>query len=118
LVPLKFNTNSIPEYKRFDASTVSQYTDANDELAWGVAYNAHGVKAFTPRPGVHFCHQRQMWWRVAKWRPDPELYELFQNIGTKDMVGGMIEYWDDDYSGEGLVYRDLFEGRESRRWYM
>jgi len=66
------------------------------------------MEAFDSHTGENFSKSRQMWWRVAKWRPDPQLHHLFQKIG-KEHEEHLIEYWNSVYSGEGLEDREYFE---------
>jgi hypothetical protein len=116
--PLRFSPNveGFDEYEDFDTSEVSTLSCLeNTELAWGVAYTAPGVEAFKRLPGEHFFSSRQIWWRVAKWRPNPDLYHLFHCIGRDRHGKQLSEYWADDYTGAGLGYREDFE---SGRWYI
>jgi hypothetical protein len=111
--PLLFCVDDLDMYEDFDASAVSRFTEG--ELAWGIAYAKPGAEAFATDPGEDFCSIRQIWWRVAKWRPNPELHNLFQQIGCEAHGKDIQEYWDDNgYSGEGLVERDWFESFEGR----
>jgi hypothetical protein len=113
--PLTFNVpQDLDAYEDFDTSQVSNFVDA--ELAWGVAYTAPGVEAFTTVAGEDFSKDRQIWWKVGKWRPDPEQHRLFQQIGRGKHGEALTEYWDDDYSGDGLGIRDWFRRWESHRW--
>ena len=77
-------------------------------LAWGVYYIAPGERDYTQPEGPP-SETPQLWWRVAKWRPDPELHELFQQIGRKPWGDSQKEHWEDDEYGDGLVDRDYFE---------
>lgn len=98
------------EYSGFDKTQVTLFSDEPGAgLAWGMAYRKPGVKAFDSWNGEDFCASRQLWWRVARWRPDFELHELFRQIG-KDRHGDELkEYWDSWKAGEGLTYREDFE---------
>ena len=116
--PLRFSphTEGFNEYEDFDTNQVSTLPClGNAELAWGVAYTAPRLEAFKTLPGEHLSNNRQIWWRVAKWRPSPDLHHIFHCIGRDRHGKGLSEYWVDDYAGEGLNYRDNFE---SRRWYI
>ncbi|KAF2452113.1 hypothetical protein P171DRAFT_450765 [Karstenula rhodostoma CBS 690.94] len=97
-------------YAGFDTTQVTEFSNEDPAgLAWGVAYRKPGVKAFDSWNGEDFCASRQLWWRVARWRPDSELHELFRQIG-KDRYGDELkEYWDAYMAGEGLSYRDDFK---------
>jgi hypothetical protein len=112
--PLEFsteNTHLSNGYEDFDVSQVSKY---QGELAWGVGYTKPSTRAFTDKPGEDFAPLRQLWWKVGKWRPDPELHNLFQKIGRSEHGEDLAEYWDDEWSGDGLVGRDEFEIFEGR----
>jgi hypothetical protein len=105
--PLSFNVGDLQdEYEDFDASQVSRFLYGG--LAWGFAYTKPGMEAFDSHTGENFSNSRQMWWRVAKWRPDPQLRHLFQKIG-REHGEHLIEYWNSVYSGEGLEDREYFE---------
>ncbi|KAF1967573.1 hypothetical protein BU23DRAFT_602762 [Bimuria novae-zelandiae CBS 107.79] len=52
---------------------------------------------------------RQAWWRVGKWRPGPELHDLFRRIGENEYGSEMIDHWEGYLAGEGLSDRDDFE---------
>ncbi|KAF2786876.1 hypothetical protein K505DRAFT_330045 [Melanomma pulvis-pyrius CBS 109.77] len=105
--PLKFSASDVKEYEGHE--------DAEKDGAWGIAYNKPGIEAFSTNPGTDFSGARQIWWRVGKWRPDPELHDLFQQIGRGKHGEGLEEYWDE---GEGLGPRDLFSRWDSHRWYL
>lgn len=79
------------------------------ELAWGIAYVAPGEWAFDQKHGDDKSEVRQFWWKVAKWRPDPELHDLFQDIGRQKYGEDYKEYWRDNTYGRGLVDRQAFE---------
>jgi hypothetical protein len=81
-----------------------QYTN----LAWGIYYRAPGQK--DSKPGRLPSEARQLWWMVSTWRPDPELHELFQQIGRQASDDELIEHWFHDRYGETLVHRWYFEG--------
>jgi hypothetical protein len=95
------------EYKGFDTSQVSNLSDVG--LAWGVAYKKPGMRAFDIEPGQDFCTSRQLWWRVARWRPPTELHDLFRRIGKDQYGDEMIEYWGSNLAGEGLNYCEDFD---------
>ena len=107
--PLKFYEGLLDEYKNFDPIEVSKWPDA--ELAWGIVYTKPSMKAFTTSPGENYIDSRQIWWRVGRWRPDPELHQHFQKIG-RDLFGEeLLEYWPSEFddAGEGLDYREDFK---------
>ncbi|KAF2130886.1 hypothetical protein P153DRAFT_287537 [Dothidotthia symphoricarpi CBS 119687] len=80
-----------------------------DRLAWGVHYQATGEPNFTQQGGNLPTEVPLLWWKVGKWRPDPELHELFQQIGRTPWGDGLKEHWEDEDYGEGLVDREYFE---------
>ncbi|KAF2180483.1 hypothetical protein K469DRAFT_672349 [Zopfia rhizophila CBS 207.26] len=79
-------------------------------LAWGIAYIAPGGLALNTNPGENYSQARQIWWKVAKWRPDPQLHDLFHQIGRQKHGEDLKEYWNDDEYGEELIDRYVFEG--------
>jgi hypothetical protein len=90
-------------------------SDDHQELAWGIAYCRAGIEApLRDDPGEDFSDVRQIWWKVAKWRPDPELHKLFQAIGHQSPGEGLQEYWDDYQYGQDLIERGSFERFEYR----
>jgi hypothetical protein len=80
-------------------------------LGWGIHYQAPGECDCTIQGGQLRLRTKvpQLWWKVGKWRPDPELHELFQQIGRTPWGDGLEESWDDECSGQGLVDREYFE---------
>jgi hypothetical protein len=78
-------------------------------LAWGVHYQATGERNFTEQGENLPTEVPLLWWKVGKWRPDPELHGLFQQIGREPWGDGLQEHWDDDIYEEGLVDREYFE---------
>jgi hypothetical protein len=80
-----------------------------DRLAWGVHYQARGESNFTRQGGHLPTDVPLLWWKVGKWRPDPELHELFQQIGGAPLGHALEEHWMDEDYGEGLVGREYFE---------
>ena len=113
-LPFKFNPLDLDAYKDFDAEQVSTFVDL--DLAWGIAYTKPYEKAFMTFPGKDFFRNRQIWWKVAKWRPDLELHSLFQKIGLGKHGKNLIEYWGANDSGEGLNLREWFLDWEGERW--
>ncbi|PVH90435.1 hypothetical protein DM02DRAFT_22313 [Periconia macrospinosa] len=87
---------------------LSEITRDYGSLAWGIYYLASGERDFT-HPERLPSEVPQLWWRVSKWRPDPELHELFQQIGRQLWGGSLKEHWIDDTYGEGLVNWHYFE---------
>jgi hypothetical protein len=98
-------------YKDFDVSQVSKYLDDTSppKLGWGMAYTKPGEKAFDCGSGDPPFDCRHIEWKVARWRPDPELHTLFQSIGRSEHGEAMSETWTDEWVGEGLDYRESFE---------
>ncbi|KAF2627797.1 hypothetical protein BU25DRAFT_431133 [Macroventuria anomochaeta] len=80
-----------------------------DRLAWGVHCQAKDEPNFTQQGGNLPTEVPLLWWKVGKWRPDPELHELFQQIGRTPWGDGLKEHWEDEDYGEGLVDREYFE---------
>jgi hypothetical protein len=110
--PLSFDAEDVDDfYEDFDFKDLGKHSG---HLAWGVAYVKPGTVAFRKDPGEDFSDVRQIWWKVAKWRPEPELHKFFQTIGRQEHGEGLKEYWGDDYYGQGLVQRTLFESFEWR----
>ncbi|KAA8616859.1 hypothetical protein A1F94_007510 [Pyrenophora tritici-repentis] len=78
-------------------------------VAWGVHYQARGELDDTWQGGNFPTEVPLLWWKVGLWRPDPELHELFQQIGGTSWNDSLKEHWEDEYSGKGLVDRSRFE---------
>ena len=79
------------------------------KLAWGVHYQGINELNFT-RQGRHVPTKVPLlWWKVGKWRPDPELYELFLQIGHSTGVNDLEEHWEDEDFGDRLVDCEYFE---------
>ncbi|KAL5391763.1 hypothetical protein DPSP01_001051 [Paraphaeosphaeria sporulosa] len=95
------------EYEGFDTTQVPSFSDGT--LGWGVAYRKPGVEAFDILPGEDFCPSRQIWWRMARWRPPPELQSLFRRIGKEEYGEGLLEYWGADQCDRGLPYYREFD---------
>jgi hypothetical protein len=74
-----------------------------------VHYQATGERNFTEQGENLPTEVPLLWWKVGKWRPDPELHGLFQQIGREPWGDGLQEHWDDDIYEEGLVDREYFE---------
>lgn len=111
------NIQSLPTsdaYEDFDTAQVTNFP--NEELAWGIAYARPGIQAFRCHPGENNADRRQIWWRVGKWRPDAEFHSLFKDIGVGRYGNELLEYWEDEYAGQGLDRRDYFNCWEWARW--
>lgn len=79
------------------------------KLAWGVHYQGVNERNFTRQGGHRPTPVPLLWWKVGKWRPDPELHELFLQIGRSSRVEGLEEYWQDEDYGDRLVDDEYFE---------
>ncbi|KAL1607710.1 hypothetical protein SLS60_002645 [Paraconiothyrium brasiliense] len=111
--PLKFSVEDMGGlYEDYDSSEVKQ--DDVQAMAWGIAYTAPGQKAFSEHPGVDKAACRQLWWKVGKCRPNPRVCELVRQVGRQQHGDDLIEHWEDEYYGDGLVDRDIFEAFEWR----
>jgi hypothetical protein len=75
-----------------------------------------GVEAFSWKEGHDHVNVRQIWWRVADWRPDPVLHGLIQQIGSKEHGEELEEHWEDAHCGNGLVKRECFSDWGGKRW--
>jgi hypothetical protein len=114
--PLMFYPKEMEEYEGFDYKEVSKVVEG--ELAWGVAYTKPGTQGFTDAIGEDFAAFRQMWWYVGDWRPEPELLDLFRQIGRQEQADEQISmYWGDPFNSPGLVERGMFEDWESWRFH-
>lgn len=113
---LMFYPKDMEEYEGFDYKEVSHVVEG--ELAWGVAYTSPRIQGFTDAIGEDFAAFRQMWWYVGDWRPDPELLDLFRQIGRQEQDDEQISmYWGDPFNSPGLVERAMFEDWESWRFH-
>lgn len=79
-----------------------------DELAWGMHYQATNEPNFTRLGGNLPTDVPLLWWKVGKWRPDPELHQLFRKIGRTPWANGLEEHWEDEDHGDRLVDRGYF----------
>jgi hypothetical protein len=112
--PLMFGPDHVREYNNFNREEVSHYTQG--ELAWGMSYAKPRMQAFNKAIGKDFSAFRQMWWYVGRWRPDPELLDLFQQIGFQEHGEQLSVYWGDEFTNPGLVERSDFEDWEYWRF--
>jgi hypothetical protein len=114
--PLMFYPKEMEEYEGFDYKEVSRVVEG--ELAWGVAYTKPETQGFTDAIGEDFAAFRQMWWYVGDWRPDPELLDLFRQIGRQEQDDEQISmHWGNSFNSPGLVERGMFEDWESWRFH-
>ncbi|KAJ8111747.1 hypothetical protein OPT61_g5726 [Boeremia exigua] len=111
--PLFFLPDDIGEYDDFDCTEVAH--DTRGELAWGLSYVRPGTRAFTDVVGEDFADFRQMWWYVGRWRPDPELLDLFRQIGRQHSEQ-LAMHWGDPFTNPGLVERRDFDVWEHLRF--
>ncbi|OAK99321.1 hypothetical protein IQ06DRAFT_251339 [Phaeosphaeriaceae sp. SRC1lsM3a] len=77
-------------------------------LAWGLHFLASGSRDYR-RPGGRCLDTDYLYWRVGKWRPDPELHELFRQIGGNRIRNDLEEHWTMHEAGERLVGWDDFD---------
>jgi hypothetical protein len=80
-----------------------------DRLAWGVHYTAPDEIDCTDQGERRRTEVPQIYWKVGKWRPDPWLHELFQQIGRNPWGDCLKEHWEDERYGQGLIDREYFE---------
>lgn len=64
---------------------------------------------FTPQGKTLPADVPLLWWKLGKWRPDPELHQPFRQIGRTPSCDGVKEQWEEEDYGEGLVDRDYFD---------
>jgi hypothetical protein len=74
----------------------------------GIYYLASGERDFKHSDKLP-SQVPQLWWRVSKWRPDPELHGLFQQIGSQPRNHGLKEHGIDDTYGTRLLDWYYFE---------
>jgi hypothetical protein len=100
-----------PNYddQEMETNWLSENTWDERELAWGIYYMAPGQRNYIKTGEEPVSKTRQLWWRVAKWRPDFELRGLFQQIGRTTWDDDMEEHWEDDTFGDGLVSIEYFD---------
>jgi hypothetical protein len=88
--PIRFDIDGgVPDERElFDYFKLPNITyQIRDHLALGLAYDKPGIgQAFAKGPGDAKCKAHQIWWKVGKWRPNPVLHSLFQQISRKSMV--------------------------------
>ncbi|KAF1964387.1 hypothetical protein BU23DRAFT_575728 [Bimuria novae-zelandiae CBS 107.79] len=105
--PLRFYVDKIGEgpYQGIDtAQILGVESNMNKELAWGIACTAPGVRD----PWQQYSDQRQLWWKVAGWRPNAELHSLLRQIDSVKHCGGLEEHWDDEQERQRFCDRDWF----------
>jgi hypothetical protein len=97
--PLSFNLSPTDEaYKEFDFESVSNMPKENlynAKLAWGIAYTGPYERAFDDDYERDVNGKRKMWWRTSSWRPEADLYDLFQKPG-KENATARSDWFDDD----------------------
>jgi hypothetical protein len=81
----------------------------NRWLGWGVIYSApcSGVDSYPSLQGGP-CTKRQLWWKVANWRPTPVLRGMFQGIGNSAHQSELIEHWNENADWTDLEDRHVF----------
>jgi hypothetical protein len=79
------------------------------KLAWGVHFQAANEIYYTRQTGCLRAKVPLLWWKVGKWRPDPELHKLFLQIGRSSWDEGLEEHWQDEDYGDRLVDHEYFE---------
>ena len=79
------------------------------KLAWGVNYQGGNERDLTRQGGDLPTRISLLRWKVGKWRPDPELHELFLQIGGSSGGNDLEEHWEDQDYGDRLVDREYFE---------
>lgn len=99
-------------YENYDASELKQ--DEVGDMAWGIAYTAPREKAFSEHPGINGARSRQLWWKVGKCRLVADICDVVRRIGCHQHGEDLIEHWDDELYGDGLVDRRIFEQFEWR----
>ncbi|KAF3003207.1 hypothetical protein E8E13_009710 [Curvularia kusanoi] len=79
------------------------------KLGWGVVYSAPGFGDSRCGLEVQQSANRQLWWKVANWRPTPRLKELIQGIGETEHKSDLKEYWNEAADWQSLDDRRSFE---------
>lgn len=106
--PLKWEADGLDHYEGYDSTQVTKYPFSSlSSLAWGITYVAPHTFGFHPFPGQHYSESRQLWWTTARWRPNEELRQLFQQIGDQSVE--LLEYWGHERYNPGLAERPIFE---------
>jgi hypothetical protein len=101
-----------------EISTLIVERSNNVQLAWGIAYMKPLEIAFATEPGEDCFPNRQMWWRVGRWQPTPDLHRAFRRIGCEAYGDALAEYrdnhglserWDFVAHGESVSQRKPLE---------
>jgi hypothetical protein len=95
--------------EELDTDWLPENCPDRDKLAWGLHYQAKNEPNFTRHGGGLPTEVPLLWWKVGKWRPDPELHGLFKKIGRTPWGDVIEEHWEDEDFGEGLIDREYFE---------
>ncbi|USP75706.1 hypothetical protein yc1106_02980 [Curvularia clavata] len=84
----------------------------SNDGAWGIRYTDSG-RWFTElgRSKSPDSGRRLEWWTLS-WRPDPELHNLYRQIGCSRLGEGLEELWTDDLVKDSAVRLGLFEDGE------
>lgn len=83
-------------------------------LAWGLIYTSPDAVGLMDSRGKKNEDKRQIWWKVADWRPDPALHAMITSIGQERYGTELLEHWDDDVDGTGLAGRYEIERFEDQ----
>jgi len=103
------NNDDNSDGEELEADWLSKNCPNPSELGWGLHYQAKGEHDFNRQGGNRLTEVPLLWWKVGRWRPDPELHEIFQQIGGISAGNDLEEYWEDEIYGEGLVDDEYFE---------
>ena len=118
--PLTFATqpdDSGDDVDYLECAIPDRFKFGPDNLAWGIAYTKPNQKAFGGRADEDYNAERQLWWLVGnRWRPSSHLHERFRQIGREKYGHGLVEHWNGEYFGDGLVERYVFERHQRITW--
>jgi hypothetical protein len=103
--------NSLPESLNIHELTNHVHGGICEPLAWGLIYTSANAEGFMDDHGHRVEGVRQIWWQVAKWRPEKAVHQLITSIGQDIYGDNLIEYWEDDHNGSGLA-----DGRRIERF--
>lgn len=87
---------------------IKKTDDAWDYFTWRPApyetYDqAWGIKYVEPRCSKSPGSNRRLEWWTSPWKPDPELRNLFQQIGRSRFGDGLEELWTEDLIESGML---------------
>jgi hypothetical protein len=117
--PLILSVHGMTEDDFYEGLNVAELTnhvhgDVCEPLAWGIVYTAPNSEGFMDCRGRRVEGTRQIWWQVAKWRPDKMVHQMFRSIGQEKHGDNLIEYWEDDRNGAGLADQNDFKRFEQQ----